>query len=86
MSAEVRPVIGLLSRTVRAQVLPMSVLPTHSCCHVEWAETDATVARRAKVDFMLALNWMLVTIERQLSRKERLALQRLVRWTCRYLL
>ena len=63
MSAEFRPVIGLLSRTVRAHVEAMSVLPTHSCCHVEWAETDATAARRAKVDFILALIWMRVTIE-----------------------
>ena len=54
MSDDVRLAIGLLSLTVRAQVVVISVLPTQSCCHVEWAETDATAARIANVVFMLA--------------------------------
>jgi len=54
MSDDERLATGLLSLTVRAHVVVISVLPTQSCCHVEWAETEATAARIANVDFMLA--------------------------------
>lgn len=53
MSLEVTEAIGLLSLTVRAQDVALSSLPTHSCCHVEWAETDATAARSTIADFIL---------------------------------
>ena len=48
-------VMGELSLTVRVQEEPLSVLPTQSCCHVEWAETDATAARRTNADFMMLI-------------------------------
>ena len=45
--------MGLLSLTVRAQVATLSEEPTHNCCHVEWADTEAAAARRAKAVFMV---------------------------------
>lgn len=53
ISPDDRLSMGLLSLTVRAHVVPLSVLPTQSCCHVEWAETDAARAR-TKADFMVS--------------------------------
>jgi hypothetical protein len=53
ISAEERLSIGLLSLTVRTHFPAWSVEPTQSCCHVEWAETDATAARRTKEVFIL---------------------------------
>ena len=55
ISGDVREVMGLLSLTVRAQVVALSSVPTQRSCHVEWAETEATVARRTRADFMLAV-------------------------------
>ena len=53
MSPEDRLSMGLLSLTVRVQVEPLSVLPTQSCCHVEWAEAVAAAARRMVAYFMI---------------------------------
>jgi len=54
ISGDERLVMGLLSFTVRAHVVPLSVLPTQRSCHVEWAETEAAAARSTSVVFMLA--------------------------------
>jgi hypothetical protein len=53
MSADERLSIGLLSLTVRVHLVPWSVEPTQSCCHVEWAEADATAARITRADFIV---------------------------------
>jgi hypothetical protein len=55
MSGDVRLVMGLLSLTVRTQLPALSSDPTQSSCHVEWAETDATVARRTIADFIMSI-------------------------------
>jgi hypothetical protein len=54
MSELLKPATGELSLTVRTQVLALSVLPTQSSCHVEWAETDAAAASRTIDVFMLS--------------------------------
>lgn len=53
MSEEDRLSMGLLSLTVRVHLPAWSVEPTHSCCHVEWAETEAAAARRTREVFMV---------------------------------
>lgn len=51
--------MGLLSLTVRVQVVPLSSLPTQSCCHVEWAEAVAAAARRMVAYFMIDDRWLM---------------------------
>jgi hypothetical protein len=65
MSVEVRLAMGELSLTVRTQVPALSSDPTQSCCHVEWAETDATVARRTRPDFILSTCRVIIEEKRE---------------------
>lgn len=55
MSDEDKLLMGLLSLTVRVQLVALSVLPTHSCCHVEWAEAVVAAARKMVEYFMIAM-------------------------------
>lgn len=56
MSFEVIESIGLLSFTVRAQVVDMSVELTHISCHVEWAVTAVAATRSKIADFILTMS------------------------------
>jgi hypothetical protein len=70
MSGDVRLVIGLLSRTVLVQVVPLSVLPTQSCCHVLCADTEAAAARTMAAYFMFEVD------------TGRFGNERMLEWSC----
>jgi hypothetical protein len=53
MSGDERESTGLLSLTVRVQLVASSVDPTHNSCHVECAEARDAAARRTIADFIL---------------------------------